>query len=153
MAQHLLDKIDLTILRELNKDASISRQRLCDLTGLSASGLSKRLSYLIKQGVIRKYTVDINFESIGLPVTALLLVKLRGDSKTFERQISEFPNVTDAESIMGSIDFCLRVVCDTNQTLMEITQDVMSLDTVEEVETFPIISKAKNERSKLFQFR
>ena len=66
-----IDDLDLKILSELSKDASISVPRLSKKININASVVYSRIKRLLKRGLIKKFTIIINDEALGFNVRSL----------------------------------------------------------------------------------
>lgn len=74
---HDLDETDLDILRLLVADARRPYREIADEVGLSAPAVSDRVSRLREQGVIRRFTADLDRQQLreGVPVLVTLGVE------------------------------------------------------------------------------
>jgi len=64
-----MDKIDLTILRELQKDSRISYAELGRMLGLTRVSIKERVEKLKREGVIEESTIIINPSAVGKEVS------------------------------------------------------------------------------------
>ena len=62
-----LDRIDIAILDNLQKDGRMSNATLAEKVGLSQSACSRRLDILEKSGVIRGYHARLSNKMLGSP--------------------------------------------------------------------------------------
>lgn len=69
-----VDATDLAILRELRDDGRCSVTTLAGRVGVSRANAYQRLDRLTREGVIRRFTVEVDEAAVGLPVSALVLV-------------------------------------------------------------------------------
>ncbi|MGH9876750.1 MAG: Lrp/AsnC family transcriptional regulator, partial [Nitrososphaerales archaeon] len=60
------DELDTKILSELTKDASISVPRLSKKLRINASVLYSRIKRMSRKGLIRKFTIIVNEELLGI---------------------------------------------------------------------------------------
>ncbi len=74
MSRHesVLDEIDVKILSILRENARTPYTEMAKELKLSESAVRKRISRLVKLGVIRRFTIDYN---IGSEIRAIILVK------------------------------------------------------------------------------
>ena len=113
-----LDKLDLAILSELQRDARISLQELSGRVGLSSSPCWTRIKRMEESGVIEGYTVRVNAAKVGLPDTVIVHVTLDSHSDEalfdFGRALEAIPEVQEAFLVSGDYDYYLRIaVADT----------------------------------------
>lgn len=113
-----LDRIDIAILRALQRDA---RQSLADLStavSLTTSPCWARIKRMEEAGIIEGYSVRINAELVGLKDTVIVHVTLDNHSdealELFGQQLEAIPEVLEAFLVSGDYDYYLRLaVADT----------------------------------------
>src|SRR6478752_1581106 len=66
----MLEELDARIAAVPAADGRCSYTDLAERVGLSVSAVHQRVRRLEKRGVIRGYSAQIDFEQIGLPLTA-----------------------------------------------------------------------------------
>ena len=64
------DELDMKILSELTKDASISIPQLSKKLNINSSVLYSRIKRLTKRELIKKFTVIINESQLGINIKA-----------------------------------------------------------------------------------
>ncbi|MBB2974325.1 Lrp/AsnC family transcriptional regulator [Mesorhizobium sp. RMAD-H1] len=108
-----LDRIDIAILENLQKDGRMSNATLAEKVGLSQSACSRRLDILEKTGVIRGYHARLSNKMLGHPVTVIVNVSLSGQAdkqlREFETAVRRCPNVLVCYLMSGEYDYLLRV--------------------------------------------
>ena len=62
---HILDEIDFEILKLLDKNCRISYSKIAEKIELPLRNVSVRIDNLIKEGVIERFTVQFNYNSLG----------------------------------------------------------------------------------------
>jgi Lrp/AsnC family leucine-responsive transcriptional regulator len=67
-----LEPIDRAILRELVADGRRTLTDLAERVGLSVSAVHQRVRRLEQRGAVRGYSAKLDFEQLGLPLTALI---------------------------------------------------------------------------------
>lgn len=117
----MLDDLDVELLNHLDSDSSISNSRLATKVGLADSTTLMRVRNLVKRGVIRKFTVDIDYGSIGLGVQALVFLSLNNqDEHTMSpmvKRISSVGNVIQIFHVSGSEDLLIHVAVSSSENL------------------------------------
>lgn len=110
----MLDRMVRRILYELQRDARLSVQELASRIGLSATPCWRRLKEIDKRGLIRRHTVLLDREALGLKECLLAHVSLlRHAGNTvneFERAVLEHPEVIECYSTTGDADYILKIV-------------------------------------------
>ena len=110
-----LDRYDLNILSELQRDSRISNQDLAERIGLSPSPCLRRVRTLEEAGLITGYRAFLDAKKLGLSLMALIGISM--DQHTPERfailesSIAEIPEVLECLLITGQqSDYQLKVV-------------------------------------------
>ena len=75
MAADDLETVDRQICRLLAADGRMSFTDLGRQTGLSTSAVHQRVKRLAQRGVIRGYGAILDFEEVGLPLTAFISIR------------------------------------------------------------------------------
>lgn len=109
-----LDRYDIAILGELQRDARLSNAELALRIGLSPAPTWRRVKWLEQQGYITGYRAEIDRRRIGLGVLAFVRVDAERNTaqatKGLEDAIRELPEVIACHYISGSGTFELQVM-------------------------------------------
>ena len=109
-----LDHKDREILATLQLDGSIANAALAARVGLSESTCLRRVKLLEQAGVIERYTALLNPLKIGLSVSFVVRITLKGqtdrDLGAFEQAVCRVPEVAECYLTTGECDYTLRVV-------------------------------------------
>ena len=109
-----LDKLDLRILDELQRDGSLTNVELAQRVHLSPSPCLARVKLLQTAGVIDRYVAIVNAQQMGLGLNVFISISLTTQSKaslaSFERQIVEHDEVMECYLMTGDSDYLIRVV-------------------------------------------
>lgn len=110
----MLDKFDLAILQELQRDGRLTNAELASRVGLSAAPCWRRVRALEEGGFILGYRAELDRRKVGLGVLAFVRVDAErntGDAtRVLEDAISKLPEVISCHYISGSGTFELQVV-------------------------------------------
>ena len=114
MAASELDRIDLLLLAELQRDGRIPNAELAERVHLSASACLRRVQRLERDGVIAGYRAELDPEHLGLGLHAFVRVQLRQhDPQTveaFARSVNEWDEVVACNALTGDMDYLLQVM-------------------------------------------
>ena len=109
-----LDRYDIALLYELQRDARLSNTELAARIGLSAAPTWRRVKWLEEQGYITGYRAELDRRKIGLGVLAFVRVDADRNTATATRQLEEairrIPEVIACHYISGSGTFELEVM-------------------------------------------
>ncbi|MFZ0203873.1 MAG: Lrp/AsnC family transcriptional regulator [Nitrososphaeraceae archaeon] len=142
-----IDDLDLKILSELSKDASISVPKLSKKVNINASVVYSRIKRLIKRGLIKKFTVIINDEALGLNVKALTGINM--DSKLRDNVLTELfkiPEVREVSEVTGRFDVLVTMNARSLDEMHQlISEKVGRIEGVQKTETFIEMRKTARE--------
>src|SRR4051812_12776002 len=107
-----LDQYDILIVQQLRADARMSNAELAASVALSESHCLRRVRTLETSGVIKGYLTVINPIALGLPVTALIEIRLDAPNDahaaSFERAVEKRREITGCWRTSGDADYILR---------------------------------------------
>lgn len=110
-----LDRYDIAILRELQRDARLSNAELAARIGLSAAPTWRRVKWLEQQGCITGYRAEIDRRKIGLGVLAFVRVDAERNNaeatRALEDAIRALPEVIACHYVSGAGTFELQMMC------------------------------------------
>ncbi|HLC70688.1 MAG TPA: Lrp/AsnC family transcriptional regulator [Candidatus Nanoarchaeia archaeon] len=147
----MLDEKDKIILDILQEDASLSTYKIAKKTRIPQTTVLNRMRKLKKEGIIRKYTIDIDWKKQGMNNKALIFVKVdknteqkKGKVGEIEEKISKYPLVLNVKRLMGKYDFMIELVCrDIDELNGFLIKKIRSLPEIADTETVMILSEWK----------
>lgn len=109
-----LDEIDRHILRILQGRGDIPNTELADEVGLTPAPCLRRVQRLREEGVIRRFTIDIDNAKLGFQLAAIVEVSLERHTaeagNSFLEAIKKMPEILSCHLVTGDFDFNLRVL-------------------------------------------
>jgi Lrp/AsnC family leucine-responsive transcriptional regulator len=109
-----LDRYDIAILRELQRDARLSNTELATRIGISAAPTWRRVRWLEEQGYITGYRAELDRRKLGLGVLAFVRVDADRNAAAATRELEEairrLPEVISCHYISGAGTFELQVM-------------------------------------------
>ena len=110
-----LDKLDKRILREIQRDGTITNLVLAERIGLSPSPCARRVKQLEDAGIILRRVTLLNPKKLDLKITALIQISMDRHThdrfEKFEERIKTYAEVTECLLITGqSADYQLKVI-------------------------------------------
>ena len=146
----LLDNKDRTILEILKQHSEYSTRKIAKKTNLPITTVHNRIKKLREIGAIKRFTIDLDYEKIGAPITAYIMVSAFSkspDSKSIDQGkiasiISKYPEVEYAETITGEKDLIIKVRARDMQEIDKvIMQKIRQIDGVDKTLTFFVLSE------------
>ncbi len=108
-----LDALDRKILTELQDDASQSLDDIARKIGSSKTPVWNRIRKLKDAGVIRRQTVILDPDSVGLGTCFFVLIRTSeheaGWQKKFLDALQSRPEVLEAHRLAGEIDYIVKL--------------------------------------------
>ncbi len=109
-----LDEVDIQLLSLLQEDGRITNADLAKKVGLSPPSVLQRVRTLEKLGLIREYAALLDYERLGLRITALAMVSLslhqEQPIERFRKAIQDIPEILECYHVSGEFDFLLKIV-------------------------------------------
>lgn len=125
-----LDDVDRGILFMLQHDArSATAQEIADHVGVSASTVRNRIERLERQGVIRGYFPDIDYESANLPLRVLFVCTAPAMNRSdLGRRVAGVRGVIDVRELMtGRRNLHVEAVGTSTSEITRITDSIHEL--------------------------
>lgn len=108
-----LDAVDLRILRELQRDASLSNVELARRIHLSSSPCLARVRALEAAGLIRQYVALLDPKQLGLHLNVFISISLKQQTRAaleaFEAKVCAREEVMECYLMTGDADYLIRV--------------------------------------------
>ncbi len=136
-----IDKIDRKIIELLKKDGRMSYRKIAEEIGRTEVTVRRRVRKLIKEGVIRKFTVVIDPVKIGKSVQAFISipVDVKETSKLVEK-LKGLEEVSEAYFLAGRTILLLKInVEDLNALSRFLEEKLKVLGETRNVETYLIL--------------
>lgn len=110
----LLDNLDIRILSLLQTDVSLPVTEIAEQLGSSKSVVWRRIQRMLESGLIRERVAILDPKKLGLGMIVFSHVKMskhgRGALPRFIEAIKGFPQVVECHTLMGDVDFLLKIV-------------------------------------------
>ena len=104
-----LDKTDRVLVSALQQDAQLRLEDLARMVKLVPSSVHDRLRRLERDGVIRRWTIDVNVADFGLDVLAYVGVQASKPCSKLMPFIEPIAAVEECHSVAGSKGLMLKV--------------------------------------------
>ena len=105
---------DQTILRHMQRDATLSVADLAEIAGISKSACWRRIQKLEQQGVIRNRVTLLDPAAVDLSLTVFITVKTNQHNEAWARQFTKvtenIPGVLEVYRMGGDVDYLIKAV-------------------------------------------
>lgn len=145
-----LDEKDLKILEILQEHAEYTTRQIAKKTLLPATTIHHRIQKLKAEGIIRKYTVKLDWSKLGKSFIAYVLISvslplLKQKKKTqydVAREIKSFSFVERADIVSGGADLvCILRVKDVEEFDKVLLGKLQLVEGVEKTQSLIVIHK------------
>ncbi len=142
----MLDAIDRAILGHLQQNARISNADIARQLDMAPSAILDRIRKLEQKGVIQGYTIRIDPRTVGLGLTAFILVRTeeRVGSGAIGEALARLPEVLEHHHVAGEDCYLVKVrVADTEALSRLLRDKVGRLKGVRNTRSTIVLSTAK----------
>ena len=127
-----LDKIDIKILVELQKNGRITNIELAELVHLSPSPCLMRVKKLQAEGYITGYSAQIDIAKLGQMLTVFTEITLRNhrqiDFARFLGALEKIDSVVECHLVSGGYDYLVKFVTAGIAEYQAIMERLVELD-------------------------
>ena len=132
MKKLALDAADIRILSALQQHGQLSKARLAEISGLSATPCWARLSRLKAAGYIRGYHADIALRQLADFAQVIVTVSLsrhrKADFERFEAFICKRDEIVDCIATGGGVDYIMKVISPSLSAFQDLMEDFHAED-------------------------
>lgn len=120
-----IDNIDKKIIDELHNNSRLSMSEIGRRVNLSSPSVTERVRQMESFGIIKRYTLEIDYEKLGLPIQCIIEATVKnGDYKSFKNYIEKLPNVEFCYRIAGNACYMLKMQFKNFAKAEEFIEDV-----------------------------
>ena len=144
--QIALDDTDLAIINLLYENSRISFTEMSKMTGLPDATLQHRFKRLVKNKVIKRFTVELSHAYTGHQSIALVLIKTMSDKHDEAKtRLASFPEIEEVYEVFGEFDLVIKIAGKSLEGIDDIIRDKIStIHGVRELRKMPIVEEIKD---------
>ena len=136
-----IDEKDSKILELLKKNAEVSNAEIGEKIGLTEGAVRKRIANLKQDGIIKKYTIEINEEAEAVGA----LVFVHGESGIVtEKIVGEIKKIGEVKTIFeltGDNDICAILSTNSMEKLNDAIDKIRNISGVADTKTQIVLKK------------
>src|SRR3989338_11007966 len=139
-----MDAKDDRIIAALKENSRLSSQEISRKTVIPITTVHNRLKKLVKEGVIKKFTMELDQKKLGKAVAAFILVTVDYNAlkqaKTTQHELAaklrKNPAVEEAAMLTGTADIIIKVRVAAMDDLDKfVTTDLRNITGIEKTQT------------------
>ncbi len=143
-----VDAKDRAILRVLQEDARTSQAEIGRQVGLSAAAVNERIHRLEREGVIRRFTVLLDEQKLGVEITVYVDVFIESPAheRKFVALVSKLPEVQECHFVTGDFSCLVKARVPDRKALRELVLDrINSLAGVRQTRTCIVLDTTRDD--------
>lgn len=140
-----LDRKDFALLEALLRNASLRLEDLARLVHLAPSSVHDRLRRLERDGIIKKWTVELDAPALGLGVLAFIGIRANRPCSELLAPLREISFIEECHSVAGELSMVLKVRVADTATLLELSERLRQIPGIDQTET-TIVLKTQIDR-------
>lgn len=134
-----MDHIDTELLAALQENGRLRLEELARRVGLSPSSVHDRLKRLQREGIIRKWTVMVAPEALGLTILAFVGVRASRPCSELVEALAHIPEIEECHSVAGPLSFHLKLRAQSTEHLLQLIERLKRIPGVETTETLVVL--------------
>ncbi len=132
-----MDDLDLKIIEILKQGSRTPYVKIGEEVGLSEAAVRRRVQNLIKSGVIKKFTVDV--ETGGANAMTLLTVSSSTPTQKISEALRKLKNVEVVHEITGQFDIAVFISASNIAEINHCIDDIRKVEGVSSTNTVIIL--------------
>lgn len=145
----VLDETDKKILAILQRNSRTPLREISKEVGLAESTIYERIKKLKESGVIERFTVILNPDSLGFTMLAFILIKSRaGMYPQVAANLVKYPEIVEVFETTGNYDMVVKIRTRSSDELNTFLDRIGEIPGVEATHTM-VVLKAHKETTEL----
>ncbi|MEK6974325.1 MAG: Lrp/AsnC family transcriptional regulator [Nanoarchaeota archaeon] len=140
-----IDQKDKSVLEALKQNARLTTKEIAKKVRLPITTVHNRIKKLEKLGVIKNYTLNLNYHKLGKPILAYILISVnytmpngnKINQENIAMQISKLEGVEETSIVTGVTDIFAKVRVASIEELNDLLiKRLRNIDGVDKTQTF-----------------
>ena len=145
----MLDEKDLKILEILKQNSKLTTQQIAKQLNIPITTIHNRIKKLEKLGIIKGYTLVLDYKQLGKSILAYVLVTVNYNlpsgkklsQENIAKNIKKFSNVEEIDLMTGATDILVKVrVKDIDELNEFIIKKLREIDGIDKTQTMIVLS-------------
>lgn len=145
-----LDELDKKILNTLIENCRLSYRQIAKKLKVSVATVMHRIKRLERCGIIKNYTITLDYEKLGFDIEVLIEVRIsQGKLFEVERKIAFHNNVFAVYDLTGNFDAAILARFKSRREMDNLLKRIQTYDFVERTNTRLILNTIKEKQIKV----
>jgi Lrp/AsnC family transcriptional regulator for asnA, asnC and gidA len=124
-----LDVLDMKIIQCLTDDSRTTYRSMAEETGVSEATVKNRIDRLIEEGVIKKFTVMLDYHKLGRAIKSFIGLKVQpAKLHDIVDHMKEHPDLMVLYRTSGDVDLLFEVIFEKMEDLNAFLEKELALD-------------------------
>jgi len=139
-----LDEIDIKILDELRRNSKITYKEIAKSMNISVGAVYNRIRRLENEGVIKGYTINLDYSKMGYDLTAIIMLQVEGPHIVeVEKILAKYNENMSVYDITGEYDIAVIAKLRDREHLNKLIKDILTIPHVKRTVTSIALSVVK----------
>jgi len=148
----MLSEEDMGILKELKKDSRLTTREVAKRIKSSAATVHRKLRNLIKEGYIKQFTYEPDWEKLGKGTSAYVLINVdyayvkrkHLSQNVIANRLKKHPFVFECDTLTGRKDLIIKIRVKDTEELDRFIIYLRTFEGVQQTETLVVLHHTPN---------
>lgn len=139
----MIDETDIEIINILIKNGRTPYADIAKQVGMKSPSVIERIKKLESEGIIKKYTTELNYKKLGYDITAFIGISIDNTQHItdFEQEISTLSDeIVECHHVTGDFTMILKVITKNTSTLSKLIKTLRNISGVQKTNTILVFS-------------
>lgn len=139
----MIDETDREIINILIKNGRTPYADIAKQVGMKSPSVIERIKKLESEGIIKKYTTELNYKKLGYDITAFIGISIDNTQHItdFEHEISNLSDeIVECHHVTGDFTMILKVITKNTSTLSKLIKTLRNINGVQKTNTILVFS-------------
>lgn len=124
-----LDILDMNIIKCLTEDGRSTYRSIANEAGVSEATIKNRIDRLIAEGVIKKFTIMLDYHKLGRAIKSFIGLKVQpAKMQSIVDHMKHHPDVHVLYRTSGDVDLLFEVIFEKMEDLNTFLESELALD-------------------------
>ncbi len=124
-----IDTLDMKIIRALQSDARKPIVKIAKETNANEATVRRRLEKLLKEGIIERFTVVLNYQKLGRVIKAFIGLRVEpAKLKAIAEHLSKHPDTHVVYRTSGDTDILTEVILEKMEDLNTFLEEELKME-------------------------
>jgi DNA-binding Lrp family transcriptional regulator len=139
-----IDDVDLEIIRRLKENSKLTYKEIAEAMGISIGAAYNRIKRLEEYGVIRGYTINIDYSKLGYDLTAIIMLQVDGPHIVeVEEKLAKYEENMSVYDVTGDFDIVVIAKVRDREHLNKLIKGILTIPHVRRTVTSIALSVVK----------